>query len=68
MQDRFSGVDRGGVEPLERGDKFAPGAGRTRPSSTMLLYQNMGQKRKAPLRELLGVGRLSIKADSSPCG
>ena len=48
VQDRFSGVDREGVEPLERDDESAPGAGRTRPSSTTLLYQNMQHKKKPP--------------------
>ena len=35
---RMFGVDRGGVEPQERGDKSTPGTGRTRPSNPQRKY------------------------------
>jgi len=49
---RISSMDRGGVEPLERGDKSAPETLRTRPWSTKLIYQILS-KEKSPLARAL---------------
>jgi len=51
-EDRIFSMDRGGVEPLERGDKSAPETLRTRPSSTLLWYQ-LVEKEKSSLARAL---------------
>ena len=53
-EDRNFSVDRGGVKPLERDDKSAPG-NRPDPALVHGNYDiNIIKKRKAPLRELFG--------------
>lgn len=53
--EKLLGVDRGGVEPQERGDNPVPGTGRTRPSNPQIQYIKYFYKnQKLPLREILG--------------
>jgi|SRR3989344_9525403 len=57
---KFFGVDRGGVEPLKRGDKSAPETARTRPSNpqsdaTKIFLKTQKSLQKQALRASKGL-------------
>ena len=65
--EKLLGVDRGGVEPQERGDNPAPGTGRTRPSNPRAQYIKYAYKnQKLPFQEFLGSAGTDSGAGLSP--